>query len=206
VPSTSSKAPSDTTPTIGVRRRADAQRSIAAILDAALACFSRDPDASTTEIARAAGVGRVTLYAHFPSREQLLEAVLARGIAQADEVLAAVPLDDAPADVALVRLIRSSWRVLDRYRSLYAAALEGLGESRLRKHHRAPLARVQALVARGQAEGALRADLPRDWLVTTFYSLLHAAAQEVDAGRLKAAAAPDVLESTLLAAFAPRHE
>jgi AcrR family transcriptional regulator len=62
------------------RRRADAERSIAAILDAGLACFGTNPDVTMTAVARAAGVGRVTLYAHFPSRQALLEAVMAHAI------------------------------------------------------------------------------------------------------------------------------
>ena len=53
-------------------KRADAQRNIAAILAAAGDCLGRDPGASTSEIAKAAGVGRVTLYGHFPSRAELV--------------------------------------------------------------------------------------------------------------------------------------
>jgi TetR/AcrR family transcriptional repressor of mexCD-oprJ operon len=57
------------------RRRADAERSIGAIVEAAVESFRRRPDVTMSEIASAAGVGRVTLYAHFPSREALVEAV-----------------------------------------------------------------------------------------------------------------------------------
>ena len=59
----------------GRERRADARRNIAAILDAALLCLARDPDASIADIAQAAGVGRVTLYGHFKSRADLIDAV-----------------------------------------------------------------------------------------------------------------------------------
>jgi len=61
---------------------------------------------------------------------------------------------------------------------------------------------VAHLIDRGQGDGDFRTDLPRDWLVATFYSLLHAAAEEVDAGRLPHDRAPDVLEATILAALA----
>ncbi len=61
-------------------KRADAQRNIAAILDAATECLSRNPAASTSEIAKAAGVGRVTLYGHFPSRPELVDAVFVHAI------------------------------------------------------------------------------------------------------------------------------
>jgi TetR/AcrR family transcriptional regulator, mexCD-oprJ operon repressor len=183
------------------RRRADAERNIAAILDAGLACFSRNADTSLADVARDAGVGRVTLYRHFPSREALVDAVLAHAISRADTALEAVAVDDGPAAEALARLIRSSWRIVDHHRSLLAAAQRDLPPARIRHLHDQAMARVERLIARGQREGEFRTDLPRPWLVATFYSVLHGAAEEVDAGRLDPANAPDILTATLLAAF-----
>ena len=45
--------------------RADAERSIAAILDAAVQVLADRPEAGMGEIAKAAGVARQTVYAHF---------------------------------------------------------------------------------------------------------------------------------------------
>jgi TetR/AcrR family transcriptional regulator, mexCD-oprJ operon repressor len=184
------------------RRRADAERNIAAILDAGLACFSRSADASVAEVARAAGVGRVTLYGHFPSRQALTDAVLAHAIGKANTALDAVAVDHGPAAEALARLVGSSWRIVDQHRTLLAAAQRDLPPARIRHHHDQAMARVERLIARGQAEGAFRADLPRSWLVATFYSLMHTAAEEVDAGRLDPAQAAGVLTATILAALA----
>jgi TetR/AcrR family transcriptional repressor of mexCD-oprJ operon len=183
------------------RRRADAERNIAAILDAGLACFSRSADASVAEVARAAGVGRVTLYGHFPSRQALTDAVLAHAIGKANTALDAVAIDHGSAPEALARLIGSSWRIVDQHRTLLVAAQRDLPPARIRRHHDQAMARVERLIARGQADGAFRTDLPRSWLVATFYSLMHAAAEEVDAGRLDPAQAAAVLTATLLAAL-----
>ena len=56
--------------------RTDALRNRERILEVAKAAFTRSgADASLDEIARAAGVGPGTLYRHFPTRAELLEAV-----------------------------------------------------------------------------------------------------------------------------------
>jgi TetR/AcrR family transcriptional regulator, mexCD-oprJ operon repressor len=195
-------APGGAPPPLPSRRRADAERNIEAILDAAQICFRRDPAASMTEVARTAGVGRVTLYGHFPSREALLQAVFERTLHRANTALETVDVDDGPADEALVRLIDSSWRILDEHRSLLAAALDHLGQDWVRERHADALARAERLIARGQADGVFARDLPLAWLVTTFYTLMHAAAQEADQGTLPPETAPAVLTRTLLSALA----
>jgi AcrR family transcriptional regulator len=185
-----------------VRRRADAERSIEAIVEAALACFAESPDPSMSEIARGAGVGRVTLYAHFPSLGAVLEAVLDRTMGEAARTLHGERPDEGPAPEALARLLRAGWRILDRHRTVAAAAMRHLPPERLRAGHDPMMRVVERIVARGQAEGAFRSDAPAAWLAAVCYSLVHTAAQEVDAGRLAPADAPRVLESTLLSAFA----
>src|SRR3982074_2803188 len=56
--------------------RTDAQRNRECILEVAKEAFTRSgADASLDDIAKQAGVGAGTLYRHFPSRDELLEAV-----------------------------------------------------------------------------------------------------------------------------------
>ncbi|MEH1130844.1 TetR/AcrR family transcriptional regulator, partial [Micromonospora sp. CPCC 206061] len=59
-------------------RRADARQNAEKIVQAAVTCLGRSAEASMNDIAQEAGVGRVTLYGHFPSREALVEAALIR--------------------------------------------------------------------------------------------------------------------------------
>lgn len=191
-----------TAPTGTRRRRADAERSIAAIVEAAVDGFSRRPAASMSEIATAAGVGRVTLYAHFPSREALVEAATKRVLAEASASLDAADLDHGPAVDALGRMVRTSWSVLDRYRGILEAE-RALSPAALRRHHSEVLERIDRLIARGQVEGAFRTDLPRSWLVIVCYSLFHAAAQAVDERLLEPSDATEVLEATLRGALSP---
>ena len=184
------------------KRRADAERNIALILEAAVTCFSRHPDASMADVAEAAGVGRVTLYAHFPSREALLEAATSHALALAMAAIDMAAIDDGPPPEALVRMIRLGWPAFGQVWSLHVArdtqAPEWVGE-----HRGGFLARVAHLVDRGRADGSFRSDLPRDWLVAAFHGIVQAAGQEVADGLLDPAVATDVLEATLLAVLAP---
>ncbi|GAA1571795.1 TetR/AcrR family transcriptional regulator [Dactylosporangium maewongense] len=183
-------------------RRADARRNISAILDAAQACLVADPAASMQDVARAAGVGRVTLYAHFGSRAELLDAVFTQVIADAERALAEVDLDGDERQ-ALGRLIASSWRIVERSRLLLHAAQLELPADQIREHHRRPLDRVEKLIERGRQAGTFRTDLPVTWMTAVVYNVIHGAADEVTAGRLTLEQAPDVITTTLLSAFAP---
>lgn len=56
--------------------RADARDNRARILTAAEEVFGRSPAASTDDVAKLAGVGIATVFRHFPTKVDLLEAVL----------------------------------------------------------------------------------------------------------------------------------
>ncbi|MFE2287034.1 TetR/AcrR family transcriptional regulator [Streptomyces sp. NPDC059443] len=183
-------------------RRADAERNTAAIVDAGLDCFLADPQASMAAIARAAGVSRVTLYSHFPTREALLDAALDRAVTESAAALEALDGETGTVEEGLAWLIHSSWRLLDRHSAVFAAVSAALPPERLRERHDRVLAPVRRLIGRGRESGEVRSDLSADWLVTVVYSLVHAAAAEVQAGRMSAEEAPEALTATVLAAVA----
>ena len=178
-------------------RRATAERNVEAILDAAEALLGRGDQASVTAVAAEAGVSRVTVYAHFPTREALVTAVMERAVAGARSALeAAAPGQGDPGE-ALDRVIDAAWRELDRHQGIAHATAEHLDPGDVTRAHDAALHPVRDLVERGRAQGAFRTDLSTDWLVTTFFSLLHACGDEVRAGRMASDDAPRVLRATI---------
>lgn len=183
-------------------KRADARRNVVAILDAAVECLSRNPDASISEIAQTAGVGRVTLYGHFASRAELIDAVLGRAIEEGHQALGQVDLTGDPRE-ALDRLVRSSWVLVNQFRSILLAAQSSLPPGRIRDLHEGPAQRVEVLVERGRREGIFRTDLPTSWLVGTMQSVMHGAADEIAAGRLRPEDAGGFISAILVSAFTP---
>ena len=182
-------------------RRATAERNVAAILDGAEALLARGAAASTTAVAAEAGVSRVTVYAHFPTREALLEAVAERAVVQATAALEAARLgDDTPLE-ALDRLIAIAWEHLDRHGAIARSVTDQLPAAAMARAHTALYAPLGALVARGQADGSFRTDLPATWLLATYFALMHACGDEVRAGRVTSADAADVLQKSLRSLF-----
>jgi AcrR family transcriptional regulator len=84
-------------------RRATAERNVAAILDAAEELLSQAGPASIAAVAARAGVSRVTVYAHFPTWEALLEAVVEQAVGHTTAVLASADLEAGPPMAALRR-------------------------------------------------------------------------------------------------------
>jgi AcrR family transcriptional regulator len=189
-------------PAGGPPRRADARRNVAAILGSATRCLARDPDASMAEIAAAAGVGRMTLYGHFKTRADLVDAVFGLVAADAHQAVESVDTSGDPRD-ALGRLVSANWLIVDQLRNILAAAQRELPGERIHQGLGQVLGRIQDLIERGQHDQLFRTDLPLPWLVSLAMTVMHGAAAEVSAGRLSSGDAPAAVAGTLLAALTP---
>jgi AcrR family transcriptional regulator len=193
----------DGPPTAAPRRRADAERSVARIMHAALDALASDPEASMAEIARRAGVVRATIYVHFPTRDALIAAVTDRGIAEAVEAIeAAEPEHDDAAD-ALRRVVEAAWRTLGRYHALVAINAQ-LPQAELHHRHHSVLAALEPLIERGQREGTFRSDVPAAWHVSMVLALIHAASAELRPGSLPEDEIGPAVVTTILGAVSHR--
>ena len=183
------------------RRRADADRSVAAILDAALETLASDPDSSMSEIARRAGVVRATIYVHFPTRESLLDAVMEHAVGQVvDAMRGAEPQRGEPAE-ALERVLRATWQQLAQFHGLLALNTARLSAEELHRRHVPMLDQLEPLIERGQKQGIFRSDFPVSWLLAVTRSIVHAASHEIRGGRLPDSVAEAVMISTILGAI-----
>jgi AcrR family transcriptional regulator len=164
------------------RQRSDARQSIAAVLDAAIRALAGRPDASVDEIARAAGVSRQTVYAHFPTRVALIDAVIEHASAEFTALLDGTDLDREPPAQALTRLLDAGWQVAARYPFLWLQPAVDPGKDASR--HAPVLDRMLDIVRRGQATGDFDASVPATWLLSACLALGRATEDEVKAGRM----------------------
>ncbi len=141
--------------------RADAQRNYASLLNAARVAVSEcGADIVLEDIARSAGVAIGTLYRHFPTRQDLLEAVF---LDEANELRVhaeelAIALD--PFD-ALISLLHLQMDFAARGRSMGAAimAAKQVPGTRIYAANRAMLEAGNVLLLRAQAAGQIRTDV-----------------------------------------------
>jgi len=105
--------------------RADAQRNIDSLLEAAKAVFATaGVDAPAKEIADLAGVGVGTLYRHFPQRSDLITAVFQRAVDACADAGPALAAANEPG-VALEKWLRRYTEFVATKRGLAAALHSG---------------------------------------------------------------------------------
>lgn len=155
--------------------RADAQRNRTRILDAASTVFAtQGVDASTEEVARAAGVAIGTIFRHFPTKADLVRALMKRLLDQITSDAETLAAQDDPAALfdfftRLVELTATNRAVV----TLLAPDLSVAG----------PLGTLSStlnrLLVRGQKAGAIRKSVRLDevmaLLVSTCQGTLHGA-------------------------------
>jgi TetR/AcrR family transcriptional repressor of mexCD-oprJ operon len=182
------------------RRRADADRSVEAIRQAALEALASDPDASMAEIARRAGLVRATIYAHFPTRESLLDAVMELAVEQVAQAMRQAEPERGEPKEALERVLLATWKQLSQFHSVLAININRLSTKELHRRHLPVTTQLVPLIERGQAEGVFRSDMSVAWQIAVIRAIVHTASSELQAGRISEAEVERTMLSTALAA------
>ncbi|RSM61625.1 TetR family transcriptional regulator [Actinoplanes sp. ATCC 53533] len=181
--------------------RADAERSMRAILVAAERVLSGNPAASMEQVAEAAGVARTTIHRRFASRQALVDAMATTAVRQLLEAIEAGRPETAPPLVALhqitVNVLRTkvSWQ--------FALGQPAAADSVVAEMQQRVARRCLELFGRVRSLGVLDAEADLDWTRRVYYALIGESLHGDDAGT-----DPDVLAGriidTLLRGAGPR--
>jgi TetR/AcrR family transcriptional regulator, mexCD-oprJ operon repressor len=177
-------SPHNTAPRSTAYQRQTARQNIEAILDAAEEQVRLHGQVSVSAVAARAGVSRVTVYAHFPTGDLLLEAAVGRAVQLTVTALESARPGDGPAAAALDRLLTGAWQHLARYGAMAEAVAGRLSPDAVTRTHQAAHRAIGDLIERGQADGSFRTDLPAGWLTAACIALIHTCYDGVRAGRI----------------------
>jgi AcrR family transcriptional regulator len=156
--------------------RADTERTVRAILEAAERVLSANPAASMEQIAEAAGVARTTVHRRFASREALIAALSAWAAQQFHDAVAAARPDTSPPAVALYQVTANVLRVKVGWGFAMGALPDDAPE--VASVHRDVLAQCERLLVRLREAAILPPDTDLDWARRVYYALIHEASTE----------------------------
>jgi AcrR family transcriptional regulator len=177
--------------------RADAERSVRAILEAAERVLAQDASASMEQIAEAAGLTRITVHRRFANRQALLEALAVSAKQQLVEAIEDARPDSAPALVALYRVtsnvlrVKAAWRFTLSHTNAHTEAAAALW-AEIDAH-------TVELLTRAQREGLLAPDTDLDWVRQVYYALLSEALNRPGSQSDPAAPPPEAPDPDALA-------
>ena len=157
--------------------RADAERTVRTILEAAERVLTRDPAATMEEIAAAAGVARTTVHRRFSTREALIASLAGWASRQLEAAVDEARPDSAPPLVALYQATANVLRVKSSWGFSMGTALATGGD--VEEIHCRILDTCDRLFRRLRDSGALRADVDPVWARRVYYALIHEACQDV---------------------------
>jgi AcrR family transcriptional regulator len=158
----------------GRARRADAERTVQAILEAAERVLSVDPTASMEQIAAAAGVARTTVHRRFATRDALIDELTAWAALRFAEAVQRARPETAPPLVALYQVtanvldVKIGWGFA-MSRASWAEPTGVYAEVR---------EECDRLFRRARDAGVIRADVDLDWARRVYYALIHEVAQQ----------------------------
>ena len=174
-------------------------QSRGSIEDAGIQVLLRNPDAGMSEIALAAGVGRATLYRHFPSKRDLVLALAKKCLEETDQVVAPIKAAHMRGSAAIKATIQAVLPLTDRYRFLTTLWIYDPEDAELNTMYVRQLEEFSTVVQQAQDEGAIDPELPISWVVSCFDGLLNAAWQYVQWRQSDAQTAVDLMTRSFFA-------
>jgi AcrR family transcriptional regulator len=141
--------------------RADAERNRKRLLDAAAEVFAEQGlEASTAEIARRAGVGHGTVFRRFPTKDDLVAAIVVDRLGEITETATAL-LADRPSEGCVLAFMAELARIHVRDHGLVEAVngTRALADPGVHQAHGALLDVLEELVKADREAGLVREDL-----------------------------------------------
>jgi len=174
-----------------------ANRSRQALLEAGIEVLLQNPNASLTEVAAFAGVGRATLYRHFKTRDQLIHELALESLALTDSAMEPIKAQNLKGREAIEAMLFAVMPLADRFHfllSLWNIVEDDLAVTEIYERQ---LEELAVLVEQGKKAGSIKIEIKTIWIVTTIDCLIYAGWWIVRGGECDAQEAAESAVQTL---------
>lgn len=172
------------------------------ILNTAAKLLAKRANASLTEIASAAEIGRATLHRHFASREDLMHALAQDAIQQTNTAVAAANKSNQSAEHVLYTMLSAIIPLGDRFHFLMshpAAQQHAQTAADIQRQQQ----KIEQLVIALKWEKVISNELPNAWVTNSINAMIHTAWSAIQTGHIAAHDAPKLVLRSLLKGLKP---
>jgi len=163
---------------------------------AAVDLLLQNPEASMSDIAAHAGVGRATLYRHFQHREELVRELAKESLVLTDEAIRPVDAACLKGKEAIEMVIDRIMPLADHYHFLLALWSIAEQDKEVMVIYQRQLDSLANRVEQGKKEGSINSSLSTTWIVTAFDSLLYGAWWMIGQGEMSCEQAAESVKET----------
>jgi len=167
------------------------------LLEAAVVIFSKNPGAPIIEVAEAAGVGRATLYRHFPSRDDLIRELTLESYHQMNQALEPVLAKNLTGGDLLLGILEAIIPMGARY---YFLLLERSFENdpEFQAFYQQDTKDWIELFEHLKSEKVIASDVPMAWAISVMEALIYSAWESVREGYIARREAHKLVYRTLI--------
>ena len=173
------------------------------LLDAAITVFSKNPGAPISDVADFAGVGRATLYRHFPSRDELMRELVLGSYRQMNEALAPVLDTNLTGAGLLLGVLEAVIPLGDRYYFLLTERTFD-DDPEIKALQTQDEQEWGELVQHLKAKKVIANDVPDAWVISALEALIYAAWESVHEGYVARREAHKLVYRTLISGLGPQ--
>ena len=171
------------------------------ILSAAIAALARKPDSTYSELAVAIGIGRATLYRHFPRRDALIREICLYSLRKIDTELMPIFAQTMTAMDALYAMLEKLIPMGERlhFLSREYAVME---DEEIARIYARQLEALRQMIAWAKQEGGIAMDIPDAWIARVIDSMIYMAWEAIEDGDIARNDAAELVFRTLTTGFA----
>jgi AcrR family transcriptional regulator len=173
------------------------EKSRRALLATGIKLLLNRPNASLSEIADQAGVGRTTLYRQFSSREQLIQSIARRCLDELDQATAQIEPQARSYREAIEMVFHLVMPLSDRLRFLAAFWEIAEQDKNIVERNDHYIKEMSELIDGAKQEGSIDSSYPTSWITDLIDSFLYSAWKLVDINGYRSQQAAEMVTNIL---------